>query len=102
LVHNAPVRRLLLSPDGTAVTGVEDAAGVQHTAGIVVVCAGASSCALAQTAGVFLPVYPLRGCSLTVSLRDSAAKAVASPPHVVVGSYGLYITQFGDRVRFTC
>ena len=103
LLYNTPITRLLLSSDETVATGVVTAAGAEHTAGLIVVCAGASSSALTQTAGVFLPVYPLRGCSMTVPLRYPQPTAVGSgSPHVVVSGYGLYITTFNDTVRFVC
>ena len=55
---------------------------------------GANSSLLTQTAGVYLPVYPLRGCSLTAPLRLRARgdeQSEAQIPHVVVAGYGLCV-----------
>ena len=81
------------------VRGVVDINGEEHKADLVVVCAGCKSSELTQTAGLFLPVFPLRGCSMTATLRHTPT---GTAPHVVVSGLGLYITQLGDQLRFTC
>lgn len=43
----------------------------------VVVCAGAYSARLAATAGDYVPIYPVKGYSITVSLDSTAARNAA-------------------------
>ncbi len=58
--------RLLTS--GDRITGVETSAGVVK-ADAYVLAAGMQSRALAKTAGIALPIYPLKGYSLTAPIR---------------------------------
>jgi D-amino-acid dehydrogenase len=57
----------LLSARGR-ITGVRTATGVLH-ADAYVLAAGIQSRTLAQTAGIYLPLYPLKGYSLTAPIR---------------------------------
>ncbi|HEX8477095.1 MAG TPA: D-amino acid dehydrogenase [Telluria sp.] len=50
------------------ITGVRTATGVLH-ADAYVLAAGIQSRTLAQTAGIYLPLYPLKGYSLTAPIR---------------------------------
>jgi len=80
VVSNTAAVRLITTADGGTVIGVEDARGVTHDIGadgLVVVCAGAASSSLTQTAGLYLPVIAMRGCSFTVPPRTVTLSANA-------------------------
>ena len=90
--------RLLL--EGGRAVGVRTAGGDEVRADAVVCCAGARSAPLLRTAGVYTPVQPLRGYSLTCGVRPEAAEALSA--HVVCKPFQLYMTRLGDQLRFTC
>ena len=93
--------RLLL--EGGRAVGVRTAAGDEVRADAVVVCAGARSAPLLSTAGVYAPVQPLRGYSLTCDVRPEAAESGLLPSsHVVCKPFQLYITPMSGQLRFTC
>ena len=75
--------------------------GIVHSetreADAVVLCAGACVAPLAATAGVYVPVQPLRGYSLTAK-----AKAPTLRHHITFAPSSLYATRLGDTLRFTC
>lgn len=56
--------------DGDKVTGVQTSAGLL-AADAYVLAAGIQSRSLADTAGIALPLYPLKGYSLTAPIRDT-------------------------------
>jgi len=60
------VTGLVMSADGEAVEGVVMETGEDVLADVVVVCAGKESGPLLSTAGVYAPIVPLRGASLTI------------------------------------
>ncbi|WP_328189528.1 D-amino acid dehydrogenase [Marinobacter sp. OP 3.4] len=64
----------------------------------VVLCAGCASRDLARPLGLSLPIYPVKGYSLTGTL-DDPAKAPRST--VVDHGYKVAMTRLGDRVRVT-
>ena len=90
----------LVTENGRAV-GVSTVDGTIVRADAVVVCTGAGSAPLMLTAGVYVPVQPLRGYSATCAIRKDAT---AEPPRTSVccKPYQLYITRIGEQVRFTC
>ena len=63
-----------------------------------VLALGAQSPALARTLGVSLPIYPIKGYSLTIPVGEPA-----SPPTIAcVDEHNLVaISRFGDRLRVT-
>jgi D-amino-acid dehydrogenase len=90
---------------GTAVTRLRRAAGRQVTASAgeedidadhIVIATGASSVPLLRTLGVRVPLYPLKGYSLTVPL-DAGAVA----PRISITDYErkMVYARLGDRLR---
>jgi D-amino-acid dehydrogenase len=63
-----------------------------------VVCAGCWSPQLVQPLGLRLPIYPIKGYSITVPLRD-AAKGPVSTIHD--DNFKVVSTRLGDRLRAT-
>ena len=64
----------------------------------VVLCAGCQSRHLARPLGLRLPIYPVKGYSLTATLED----ATRAPRSTVVDhGYKIAMTRLGDRVRVT-
>ena len=103
---NARVRRLVTS--ATAVTGVELEAGEDdhdgsgrpgtHTlqADRVVLALGSYSRQMLQPLGLDLPVYPVKGYSLTIPLRDESRAPVST---VLDETYKIALTRLDQRIR---
>ena len=100
---NTRVRRLVTS--ATAVTGVEvetDGEGssqpVVHTlqADRVVLALGSYSRQMLEPLGLDLPVYPVKGYSLTIPLRDETRAPVST---VLDETYKIALTRLGQRIR---
>ncbi len=96
---NTQVNRLLTS--GTAVTGVELAGpdgspGQLMSADRVVLALGSYSRQMLQPLGLDLPVYPVKGYSLTIPLRD---EALAPQSTVLDETYKIALTRLGNRIR---
>jgi D-amino-acid dehydrogenase len=62
----------------------------------VVVCLGSYSPFLLRSCGIKLPVYPVKGYSLTIPITDPAR---APESTVMDESYKIAITRLGDRIR---
>jgi D-amino-acid dehydrogenase len=62
----------------------------------VVVCLGSYSPFLLRSFGIKLPVYPVKGYSLTIPINDPAR---APESTVMDESYKIAITRLGDRIR---
>ena len=77
------------------VTGVRTADGL-FTGDAVVVAAGSYSPGLLGPVGVHVPVYPVKGYSLTMPMTDEAAAPVST---VMDETYKIAITRLGDRIR---
>jgi D-amino-acid dehydrogenase len=92
------VRVASLDVSGDQVTGVRTTAGEALRADAYVMALGNASAGLARTVGVTLPIYPIKGYSLTIPVGNHPA-----PP--TVGSVDednlVAISRFGDRVRVT-
>lgn len=92
------VRVTQLDISGDQVIGVRTEAGETVRADAYVMALGNGSAALARTAGVALPIYPIKGYSLTIPIGNHPA-----PP--TIGSVDednlVAISRFGDRVRVT-
>ncbi|HET6395353.1 MAG TPA: D-amino acid dehydrogenase [Pseudoxanthomonas sp.] len=84
-----------IASDGARVTGVR-IDGRMETADRYVLALGSWSPRLLRPLGIRLPVYPLKGYSLTVPITD-AAMAPAST--VLDESYKVAITRFDRRIR---
>ncbi|WP_108125285.1 D-amino acid dehydrogenase [Saccharospirillum mangrovi] len=63
-----------------------------------VVCAGCGSRELARDLGVNLPIYPVKGYSLTAPIRDSRCAPVST---LIDDTRKVAMTRLGDRVRVT-
>ncbi|MEW9612309.1 D-amino acid dehydrogenase [Shinella sp. S4-D37] len=84
-----------LDVEGGRVTGVVTAHG-RLQADAVVVALGSFSPLLVRPHGIRLPVYPVKGYSLTIPITD-AARAPEST--VMDETYKIAITRLGDRIR---
>ncbi len=87
------IRRLEV--EGGTVTGVVTDKGT-HPADAVVVALGSYSPMLLKPLGISLPVYPVKGYSLTLPIVDAA---LAPESTVMDESYKIAITRLGDRIR---
>ena len=101
--NSSQVERILM--ENGLVKGVQLSDGSEIRASSVVVCAGGSSSEITMTAGVYVPIQPLRGYSLTVPVIEKNSH-LAVQDCVVVKPYQLYttrtISENRDCVRFTC
>lgn len=81
--------------DGSRILAVETDRGVME-ADAYVLALGSGSRALARSAGIDLPIYPLKGYSITVPVRDpAAAPAVSITDH----ARKIVYARLGDRLR---
>ena len=81
------VRRVLTSPGGETVSGLELSSGEILTADVYILATGARSGELASQVGVAAPVYPLKGHMVTVRLREREKmlrRNIYSPRHGLV------------------
>jgi D-amino-acid dehydrogenase len=84
-----------LSRSGMRITGVQtDRAGL--TADAYVVALGSHSPSVLGPIGVALPVYPVKGYSITVPIVDPAG---APESTVMDESHKVAVTRLGDRIR---
>ncbi len=90
---------------GVTITGIETAAGEvtgiatsegRVTADHYVVALGSYAPALLKPLGVQVPVYPVKGYSLTLPVQDEAAAPVST---IMDETYKVAITRLGDRIR---
>ena len=84
-----------LNADATRITGVATSAGLM-TADAYVLALGSYSPHLVRPLGISLPVYPVKGYSITVPIKDAAG---APESTVMDESYKVAITRLGDRIR---
>jgi D-amino-acid dehydrogenase len=84
-----------LEAAGTAITGVVTSDGAR-TADRYVVALGSYSPALLRPLGMDLPVYPVKGYSITIPITDAAAAPVST---VMDETFKVAITRLGDRIR---
>ena len=84
-----------LDVEGGRVRGVRTARGTRN-ADAVVVALGSYSPLLVKPFGISLPVYPVKGYSLTIDI-DNPAYAPEST--VMDETYKIAITRLGDRIR---
>jgi D-amino-acid dehydrogenase len=87
------IERLLA--DGSGITGVATSAG-ELRADSYVVALGSWSSRLLQPLGISIPVYPVKGYSITVPITDSESAPLST---VMDESYKVAITRLGDRIR---
>lgn len=84
-----------LETEGDRITGVLADQG-RVTADSYVVAMGSYSTALLRPLGVQVPVYPVKGYSLTLPITEAAAAPVST---VMDETYKVAITRLGDRIR---
>jgi D-amino-acid dehydrogenase len=80
---------------GQKIVGVFTSSG-RMDAGAVVVAMGSYSPLLVKPLGIHLPVYPVKGYSLTIPIIDAA---LAPESTVMDETYKIAITRLGDRIR---
>ncbi|MGB9092671.1 MAG: D-amino acid dehydrogenase [Gallionella sp.] len=91
--YNMQVDRLL--SDYGRITGVE-AGGERIIGDQFVVAMGSYSRPLLKQLGLAIPVYPVKGYSLTVPITNQAAAPVST---IMDETYKVAITRFADRIR---
>lgn len=91
--YNAPIEGILT--DGGKVTGVATPGGTV-TGDAYVVALGSYSPLLLRRVGVDLPVYPVKGYSITVPITDPSG---APESTVMDETHKVAITRLGDRIR---
>lgn len=84
-----------LNADATRITGVATSTGMLQ-ADAYVLALGSWSPRLVRPLGISLPVYPVKGYSITVPITDPDAAPVST---VMDESYKVAITRLGDRIR---
>jgi len=84
-----------LVADGARIGGVVTSAGLLK-ADAYVVALGSWSPYLLRPIGVSVPVYAVKGYSITVRIKDAAGAPVST---VMDESYKVAITRLGDRIR---
>ncbi len=81
--------------EGGRISHVETSGG-RVTGDAYVVAMGSFSPLLVAPLGIRLPIYPVKGYSITVPLRDESRAPVST---VLDESYKVAITRLGDRIR---
>jgi D-amino-acid dehydrogenase len=84
-----------LNADASRITGVATSTGMLQ-ADAYVLALGSWSPRLVRPLGISLPVYPVKGYSITVPITDADAAPVST---VMDESYKVAITRLGDRIR---
>jgi D-amino-acid dehydrogenase len=84
-----------LIADGGRITGVSTSAGVLQ-ADSYIVALGSWSQQLLRKAAIAIPVYAVKGYSITVPIADEAGAPVST---VMDESYKVAITRLGSRIR---
>jgi D-amino-acid dehydrogenase len=84
-----------LNADATRITGVATSTGMLQ-ADAYVLALGSWSPRLVRPLGISLPVYPVKGYSITVPITDADGAPVST---VMDESYKVAITRLGDRIR---
>ena len=84
-----------LDVEGGSVTGARTSAGAV-IADAFVLAMGSFSPKLAATLGLKLPIYPIKGYSITAPVADASRAPVST---VLDESYKIAVTRLGDRIR---
>ncbi|MDP1584196.1 MAG: D-amino acid dehydrogenase [Bradyrhizobium sp.] len=84
-----------LIADGSGITGVTTSEGVLR-ADAYVMALGSWSPRLLRPLGISIPVFPIKGYSITVPIADADAAPVST---VMDESYKVAITRLGKRIR---
>jgi D-amino-acid dehydrogenase len=91
--YNVGIDRIAV--DGSRVTGIATSDGVMQ-ADAYVVALGSWSQQLLRALGIAIPVYAVKGYSITVNIADEAGAPVST---VMDESYKVAITRLGSRIR---
>jgi D-amino-acid dehydrogenase len=91
--YGVTIERLLA--EGGRVSGAVTSAG-EVTADAVIVALGSYSTRLLRQVGVSIPVYPIKGYSITAPVLDEARAPVST---VMDETYKIAITRLGNRIR---
>ncbi|HEY0846176.1 MAG TPA: D-amino acid dehydrogenase [Noviherbaspirillum sp.] len=91
--YGVSINRLLT--DGRKITAVQTSEGTLH-ADSYVLALGSYSPLLLRDIGIRIPVYPIKGYSITVPIHDAA---YAPESTVMDETYKVAITRLGDRIR---
>ena len=81
--------------EGDKITGIATSAGLL-TADAYIVALGSFSPIMVRPLGLSLPVYPIKGYSITVPIVDANRAPVST---LLDESYKVAITRLGDRIR---
>jgi D-amino-acid dehydrogenase len=81
---------------GNQITGVKIASGERVVADCYVVAMGSYSPLLLKPLDIHLPIYPVKGFSLTLPLLDESRAPVST---VMDETYKVGVTRFDDRIR---
>jgi len=92
-MFNTGIERIVT--EGARVSGVATSAGMLQ-ADAYVLALGSYSSRLVAPLGISLPVYPVKGYSITVPIKDASG---APESTVMDESYKVAITRLGDRIR---
>lgn len=92
-MFNTSIDRIVT--EGARVSGVATGAGMLQ-ADAYVLALGSWSSRLAAPLGISLPVYPVKGYSITVPIKDASG---APESTVMDESYKVAITRLGNRIR---
>ena len=84
-----------LDVSGGAVSGVRTSTGL-ITGDRYVLALGSYSPILARQVGVDLPIYPVKGYSITAPITDASVAPVST---VLDETYKIAVTRLGDRIR---
>ena len=105
-MQSVSIDRLITANDkngNSQISGVEISKGEGQTKTSVtlhadhyVVALGSYSRALMKGSGIYIPVYPVKGYSLTVPVTNSAAAPIST---VMDETYKVAITRFDDKIR---
>jgi D-amino-acid dehydrogenase len=80
---------------GNRITGIETVSG-RVEGDVYIVALGSFSPWLLKPLGIFLPVYPVKGYSLTIPIENERAAPVST---VMDETYKVAITRLGNRIR---
>ena len=110
-VHGSAGDAVGLERDGASAGGDEGSSRIRAVttadggsieADVVVVANGSQAPALLSPAGAYVPIYPVKGYSLTYELgADCAAVDAPASTLLIVEPTQMYVSRLGSRLRFT-
>jgi D-amino-acid dehydrogenase len=99
-LYEQDVRQLETTGDHVVVTSSSQGITTRHRFDALVVCAGTASRALAAGLGDRVNIYPVKGYSITVNLRDAASQTAAPQVSLLDDATKLVTSRLGeDRFR---